>query len=187
MKQIVTIVMFIAVIFTSYSQSLGYQNLGILFSEDNYNGTARFTAMGGVFGAVGGDISSINVNPAGLAVYKSSMFSGTFNSRNTNIMSNYYGNTLETQNQYFSIPQAGAVLVFNNNSEWSKVVIGFNYRVQKDFNTHFIAKGNSNIATFIDFPLDKNTPSIEYNVTDEQSFNNEYDGEISEFLSLIHI
>ena len=35
----------------------------IRYSQDNLNGTARFRAMGGAFGALGGDLSSINVNP----------------------------------------------------------------------------------------------------------------------------
>lgn len=35
-------------------------------------GTARFTAMGGAFGALGGDLTSIRQNPAGIGVYRSS-------------------------------------------------------------------------------------------------------------------
>ena len=34
-------------------------------TADNYIGTARFQAMGGAFGALGGDLSAININPAG--------------------------------------------------------------------------------------------------------------------------
>ena len=41
----------------------------LLYSQENLNGTARFRAMSGAFGALGGDLSSINVNPAGSAVF----------------------------------------------------------------------------------------------------------------------
>ena len=41
----------------------------IRYSQDNLSGTARFRAMGGAFGALGGDLSSINVNPAGSSVF----------------------------------------------------------------------------------------------------------------------
>ena len=41
----------------------------LLYSQDNLNGTARFRAMGGAFGALGGDLSSLNVNPAGSAIF----------------------------------------------------------------------------------------------------------------------
>ena len=36
---------------------------------DNSVGSARFQSMGGAFGALGGDLSAININPAGSAVF----------------------------------------------------------------------------------------------------------------------
>ena len=42
------------------------------YSQTELNGTARYLGMGGAFGALGGDISAMNTNPAGLAIYKSS-------------------------------------------------------------------------------------------------------------------
>ena len=99
MKKIFISTIFIFTAFTAFSQSLSYQDLAILFSQDDKNGTARFTAMSGAFGALGGDISSMNVNPAGLSVFNNSLFSGSFNSRNTEINSNYYGSNLSNQNQ----------------------------------------------------------------------------------------
>ena len=47
------------------------------YSQQFYTGTARSAAMGGAFGALGGDFSSIGINPAGLAVYQSSEFTFT--------------------------------------------------------------------------------------------------------------
>lgn len=182
MKQFLIIAAFFATTIVSFSQSLGYQDLGILFSQEDNNGSARFTAMSGAFGALGGDISSINVNPAGLSVFKNSMFSGTFNSRNSDIISNYYGNTLTTQNQFINLSQAGAVLVFDSTykSEWTKFAVGFNYRITKDFDDNFLAQGNSGVTTFTEFPLDNNDPKLNYNIADEQGFNNSYRGELSE-------
>ncbi len=185
MKKIILIATLFAVTFTSYSQSLGYQDLAILFSKNDQNGTARFTAMSGAFGALGGDISSININPAGLAVYKNSAFSGSLNTRNTNITTNYYGNSLTTQNEFFNFSHAGAVLVFDTayDSEWSKFAIGFNYRIKKDFSNGFIAEGNSGTASFNEFPLDPNinTTPIQYDNAEEQRFNNVTNGELTEF------
>ncbi|MDR3236142.1 MAG: hypothetical protein LBT48_05370 [Prevotellaceae bacterium] len=43
---------------------------GLLFSQNHYEGTARFTAMGGAFAALGGDITTLSINPAGLGVYR---------------------------------------------------------------------------------------------------------------------
>lgn len=38
------------------------------FSREDLYGTARSMAMGGAFGALGGDLTGVNINPAGIAV-----------------------------------------------------------------------------------------------------------------------
>lgn len=45
------------------------------YSKTDITGTARFIGMSGAFGALGGDMSAINVNPAGIGVYRSSELS----------------------------------------------------------------------------------------------------------------
>ena len=40
-------------------------------------GTAKFISMGGAMGAIGGDMSAISINPAGLGVYRNNQFSFT--------------------------------------------------------------------------------------------------------------
>ena len=114
MKNFLTLAALLAVVLTSQSQSLGYQDLALLFSQDDANGTARFTSMSGAFGALGGDLSVMNINPAGLAVYNNSSFAGSYASRSTDITANYYGTARKNQNQFLNLSQAGAVLVFNN-------------------------------------------------------------------------
>jgi hypothetical protein len=42
------------------------------YSQIFYGGTARFMSMGGAFTALGGDISSLSQNPAGIGVFRSS-------------------------------------------------------------------------------------------------------------------
>ena len=41
-------------------------------SRNDLKGTARFVSMGGAFGALGGDLSTLTQNPAGIGVYRSS-------------------------------------------------------------------------------------------------------------------
>ena len=182
MKKITTTIAFFAVTIMFYGQSLGYQDLALLFSQDDGNGTARFTAMSGAFGALGGDVSAVNINPAGLSVFNTSVFSGSLNSRQTNTTTNYYGTNTNNRNQFLNVSQAAAVFVFKNayTSDWNNFVLGFNYRITKDFTNSFNAKGNSGIATFRDFPLDENEPILDYNIAEEQRFFNDYLGEISE-------
>ena len=141
MKNFYTSLFFTIATITMQSQSLGYQDLGLLFSGNDNNGSARFVGMSGAFGAVGGDISAMNINPAGIAVYNNSSFSGSIGTRNTATTSNYYNNAITTDEAFFNASQAGAVFVFEslNNSKWSKFAVGFNYRITKDFNHGFSA------------------------------------------------
>lgn len=44
-------------------------------SQTDISGTARYVSMSGAFGALGGDMSAISLNPAGIGVYRSSEFS----------------------------------------------------------------------------------------------------------------
>ena len=188
MKRSFTIAILFASTLMSFSQSLGYQDLGILFSQNDNNGSARFTAMSGAFGALGGDISAINVNPAGLSVFKNSVFSGTFSSKSSTIIASFGDadfndrQSLTTNNEAVNLSNAGAVLVFDSayNSDWDKFAIGFNYRVTKSFSDNFSAEGNEAIAIFDTNPRDTGTPRTLYNFTDGQLFNTSYAGEITE-------
>ncbi len=49
------------------------------FSREDLYGTARAMSMGGAFGALGGDLTGVSINPAGIAVYRSSEVVGTLN------------------------------------------------------------------------------------------------------------
>ena len=44
-------------------------NDALRYAVNNLTGTARFRAMSGAFGALGGDFSALNVNPAGSVVF----------------------------------------------------------------------------------------------------------------------
>lgn len=46
-------------------------------SQSDFKGTARFMSMGGAFTALGGDLSTLGQNPAGIGVYRSSEVGGT--------------------------------------------------------------------------------------------------------------
>ena len=52
-------------------------NDAYMFSENLYEGTARTMAMGNAFTALGGDLGSLNINPAGSAVAGYSQFTIT--------------------------------------------------------------------------------------------------------------
>lgn len=183
MKRLLIIATLVAGTLTSFSQSLGYNDLGILFGQDNNYGTARFNAMSGAFGALGGDVSSIGINPAGGAVARKSKLSFTMGNRNTDIASTYYGNTLNSQDDYFNVTQAGAILSFDSayDTDWNRFALSFNYRLKNDFAGNFNARGNSGRAFFNEHPDDTATPKTQFNNAQEQRFTSVLNGESSVF------
>lgn len=182
MKKATLFVFFCAITLPNFSQSLGYQDLALLFSKDNNNGSARFNSMSGAFGALGGDVSAIKINPAGVSVFKNSLFSASVNSRTTDITSTYYNNLNTTQNEYFNFSQAGAVFVYKtyDNSNWSKFAFSFNYSIRNNFDNHFLSSGNSGFASFTEFPLETGSPT-QYINAESQNFTNTYSGELGEY------
>jgi hypothetical protein len=182
MKKFILFVAFAAATFTSYSQALGYEDLAILFSRDDQNGSARFMAMGGAFGALGGDVTSLAINPAGVSIFNGSHVSAAFQSRTSEFLADYYGTSTRTEQEYLDLTSAGAVFTFvdSYSEDWSKFAIGVNYRVLTDFDNTFVAQGNSGTATFQDFPFDTNATPIVYGIGENQRFVNTYRGELSE-------
>ena len=182
MKKVTLFVFFCAITLPNFSQSLGYQDLALLFSKDNNNGSARFNSMSGAFGALGGDVSAIKINPAGVSVFKNSLFSASVNSRTTDITSTYYNNLNTTQNEYFNFSQAGAVFVYKtyDNSNWSKFAFSFNYSIRNNFDNHFLSSGNSGFASFTEFPLETGSPT-QYINADSQHYSNTFNGELGEY------
>jgi hypothetical protein len=168
------------------AQSLGYNDLGVLFSEDESNGTARYRGMSGAFGALGGDLSSMDINPAGAAVFLKSELSFSLNFRNQNISSDYYNTLNSVEEDFTSLSQAGAVFVFkNSNSRWNNTAISFNYSISRDFDNNWAANGNSDFPTFIyddDYTDDgDSTNDILYLNSDGQNFRNFTNGKNDKF------
>ena len=81
-------------------------------SNTTVQGTARSMGFGNALGSVGGDFSSVSVNPAGLGVYRSSELSFTPSLRMNGASSQYSGTTTTDNNAHFNINSFG--LVFTN-------------------------------------------------------------------------
>lgn len=176
MKKIILIAIALATLATN-SQTLSYTDQAVLFSTDDHYGTARFTGMGGAFGAVGGDISAVDINPAGLAIFNGTDFTSSLSYRDTKIDASFYNNTNRTNDDYFRFSQIGGVLGVNNisNSGFKKFSFGFNYNIIKDFNNNFLANGNSGVPTYIDDPFlnfdGDDFNNVYYVNVDDQVFN----------------
>lgn len=114
------------------------------YGIEEVQGTARFQAMGGAFGALGGDLSSLNVNPAGSSVFNYSQFTVTGSNYNRNNDALYGSSTRNSEINSLELNQVGGVFVFkSNNSPWKKIALAVNYDLVENFDNEFIASGNS--------------------------------------------
>ena len=162
------------------AQVLSNSDVAILFSGEEINGTARFNAMSGAFGALGGDLSAGDINPAGLAIFKNSSFSTSLALRNTDINAGFSGTNTLNDNNYLNLSQGGGVFVFNGgrHSDMQKIAIGFNYSINRDFENNWFATGNSGFAPITDFY----DPDVIYGNTEEQTFENFTNGRNDKFV-----
>lgn len=75
------IFLYIAITASIMSLSAQTANDAITFGQQYHGGTARYMAMGGAFNALGGDFSTLSVNPAGIGIYRSNEFTFTMDLR----------------------------------------------------------------------------------------------------------
>tara|TARA_R100000935_G_scaffold14034_1_gene28233 strand:- start:504 stop:1979 length:1476 start_codon:yes stop_codon:yes gene_type:complete len=126
---------------------------GLRYATENTNGTARFNALSGAFGALGGDLSAIGINPAGSAVFLNNSASISFSSSNIENEATYFNTITQSEDNDISLNQAGIVFVFDigkDESPWRKITLGLNYNNTQNFDNDLFFRGNGNtsIANF---------------------------------------
>lgn len=118
------------------------------YSTDELSGSARVRAMSGAFGALGGDISSMEINPAASAISLTTEIGVTLGNYNTQNENDFFGTKTSDSRNRFDISQGGGVFVFNNtnaDADWKKISFGINYSLTNNYNNrNFIAGINPN-------------------------------------------
>ncbi len=120
---------------------------GLIYSSESQTGTARFNALSGAFGALGGDLSALSINPAGGAVFLNSNTSFSMGGDETYNRATYFNTGTTSRDSNFVFNQAGGIFVFNNNSgnsKFKKFTIAFNYQVEKNYDNELIIQGTGN-------------------------------------------
>jgi hypothetical protein len=115
MKRIITIVLGASLAFSAAAQT--WQD-ALLFSENNYSGTARGVAMGNALTAIGGDAGSLTFNPAGSATTSYSQFmitpGVTLSLSNTRPSADnleaYHGQSVNNTYARMKLPNVGFIL-----------------------------------------------------------------------------
>ncbi len=126
----------------SYIDALRYSYL-------SPSGTARAMGIGDAVGSIGGDFSSLSINPAGIAVYKSSEVMFTPSLKINSVSGDYLGNSTSTSSTHFNFNNAGIVFTSApkgrraRRSQWKSFSFGIGVNRLADFNRDYTYSGNN--------------------------------------------
>ncbi|MGO1245387.1 MAG: OmpP1/FadL family transporter [Sphingobacterium sp.] len=128
----------------SFSAQAQFVGDALLFSKENNGGTARFRGLGNANTALGGDLSSITGNPAGLGFYGQSDISITANYNYANNKGDYFGTGTKKGIGQFDIDHAGFVFHYPRNEGyqgWQNFNIGLSYEKSNNFKNNIRYEG----------------------------------------------
>ena len=157
-KTLITI--FLAAAAVSANAQTAYDAL--LFSENEYEGTARTMAMGNAFTALGGDLGAISINPAGSAVAKYSQFTltpaltiSTATSQGVSPFTDgylpYFERQMKSSRTRFGMPNFGLSINWNTNrtSGLKNMSFGFIINRTATYDEDIYASGTNSTTSFM--------------------------------------
>jgi len=125
----------------------------IRLSGSSLRGTARGQAMGGAFGALGGDVTGIMINPAGLGLYRSSELNFTMALNFANTQTDWQNTINKGNNIKFNFDNISYVGYYSTgNAGLPTLNFAFSWNRLKSFNRSYIASGrgmNSSLTDYI--------------------------------------
>lgn len=126
---------------------------GIKYAQNTVTGTARSIGFGGALGSVGGDFSTLSVNPAGIGMYRSSEFMVSPGLRFSGSKSTYTGSETGDNNVRFGFNNIGMVFtsaVTGKNydkSDWKSASFGLGINRTADFSRTYNYEGTNNTSS----------------------------------------
>lgn len=150
MKRIVFAIITAVLTFTGlFAQDV---NDALRYSRIFYTGTARFMSMGGAFTALGGDMSTLSQNPAGLGVFRSSEISVSPQLFHIKTSANFNGIT-DDYLYNFNLAQIGIVSNVISGNDQNGLVslnIGYSFNKTNNLNSSIRIQGKSTASSMAD-------------------------------------
>lgn len=158
-------IIFCALSASGYNAFAQYAADALRFSELNQGTTSRFKGLGSAQTALGGDLSSLSGNPAGLGMFTRSDIAFTTNFSSTKISSAYLSNSLETQKNKLGFDQIGVVFHATPPREkgsdlehgWVGINFGIGYNKTSDLNGISDYSGINPKSSYADYLADEAT------------------------------
>ena len=150
----------LAALLSFAAAAAGAQTLSeaLSYGVNDYYGTARSIALGGAMTALGGDLGSIGINPAGSAIAPYSQFTispGITIMSNTSGYSTHYAEDytgyLDYKANKFNIPNIGLTLNFDNygNGALKSFTLGFVSNATSHFMNDFVGSGINEMTSLL--------------------------------------
>jgi len=119
----------------------GYVEDALRFSQYGSTGTARINSLGGTSNSLGGDLSNIHNNPAGLGFFQNSEFSFTAGYSEWYAATTLLGRSNNFNTTNFSLPNLGVVISRAKGplevGDWRGGSFGLSINRQANYNTDF--------------------------------------------------
>lgn len=113
-------------------------------SQTDLLGTARSVGMGGAVGAMGGEISAISVNPAGIGYFSTSQVVTTLNFQNVNTKSTMNAGDMKEDKFKFNFNNLAFVGTFPIDSDVAPLLnFGFSFNRLKNFDRKYSMRGDN--------------------------------------------
>lgn len=148
------------------------------YSNNGIYGNARYSAMSGAFGALGGNLSAINDNPASSAVFLDSKMDFSVLIAGNKANSNFNNSSVNKSYTDTQIANAGLTLVYDNwdeSSIWNKFTVGMNYKLDNTYGQNGTIEGINNYSLSNYFADVANGISLDLlNLRDNESYSDLY-------------
>ncbi len=149
---IITMVCFVSIVSAQTADD------ALRYSQTFYESTARSSAMGGAFGALGADLSVASTNPAGLGLFRTNYFSISPEINIRDVQS-VYNNTVSSDNRtVFNLSNLGYTKAIRlgpeNGKGWKFMQFSFGMNRLNNFYTHRDMQGpnlqNSKLDVYLE-------------------------------------
>lgn len=163
---------FLGVLLSSPSIVLAQSEVDLFrFSASRFQPTARVAGLGGAFGALGADLGSTSLNPAGLSTFRRNTLSITPQLVSNGNTASYLGETFSDGGSRLGFGNIGFVYVkpTSGTNKWKQLSYGFTMNRLANYTSNIRYEGVNRSSSIVDFFLDEANAGAEF-VPDDYPF-----------------